>query len=278
MRLILAEKPSVARDIAKALGAEKVGAFFQKGDTLIAHALGHLYEIDKTLAPTPWRLEDLPILPQVFRYVPREGRGVKELLRELKGALSRAKEVVIATDPGREGELKAFACQDEKTGGLLRKARHRPPKTASLTPLSSPATLQNMRAIGKIAREEGVSPHQLYNFYARFLGRKQGKVKGKDAEEREKKELHLMAQAIRLFRERNPNRKNLDVPAVYRVYRELGGIFSPSGVGKGEPTSSTRGVRAAELSREEAIGLLEKMAVLFQMAAQALEKEKAGTA
>lgn len=103
VRFVLAEKPSVARDIAKALGASKAGTFFRNGDTVVGFARGHLYEIADDLAPKEWTLESLPILPKAFRYRARE--GTKELLGELRKALREADEVVIATDPGREGEL-----------------------------------------------------------------------------------------------------------------------------------------------------------------------------
>jgi DNA topoisomerase-3 len=103
VRFVLAEKPSVARDIAKALGASKTGSFFRNGDTVVGFARGHLYEIADDLAPKEWRLEGLPILPKTFRYWAKQ--GTKELLSDLRSALREADEVVIATDPGREGEL-----------------------------------------------------------------------------------------------------------------------------------------------------------------------------
>jgi DNA topoisomerase-3 len=93
----------VARDIAKALGASKAGSFFRNGDTVVGFARGHLYEIADNLAPKEWTLEGLPILPKAFRYQMKQ--GAKELLNELRKALREADEVVIATDPGREGEL-----------------------------------------------------------------------------------------------------------------------------------------------------------------------------
>jgi len=103
VRLILTEKPSVARDIARALGLGKGDPFYEGRGLVVAYARGHLLEIARDLAPSPWRLEDLPVLPERFRYEARE--GAKELLREIKKVLERAEEVVIATDPGREGEL-----------------------------------------------------------------------------------------------------------------------------------------------------------------------------
>lgn len=102
--LVLAEKPSVARDLARALGAEREGPFFRKGNLLVAHALGHLLEVAEDLAPRPWRREDLPILPERFRYAPR-GKAQEELLKAIGQALKGAEAVVIATDAGREGEL-----------------------------------------------------------------------------------------------------------------------------------------------------------------------------
>ncbi len=48
--LVLAEKPSVARDLARALGAEREGPFFRKGNLLVAHALGHLLEVAEDLS------------------------------------------------------------------------------------------------------------------------------------------------------------------------------------------------------------------------------------
>lgn len=103
MRLVLAEKPSVARDIARALGAGKDGPFFSKEGLIVAYAMGHLLEVAEDLAPKTWRLEDLPIFPEDFRYTPLP--KARPLLKDLKGVFSKAKEVVIATDPGREGEL-----------------------------------------------------------------------------------------------------------------------------------------------------------------------------
>jgi DNA topoisomerase-3 len=110
MRLIVAEKPSVGRDLASALGkhGRKNGALVGSGWT-VTWALGHLAE----LAPPDaygeqykkWRLETLPILPERFKVrVNQKTRGqfavVKGLLRD-----PSVTEVVNACDAGREGEL-----------------------------------------------------------------------------------------------------------------------------------------------------------------------------
>src|SRR5919106_237622 len=108
MRLIVAEKPSVGRDIANALGGGRKGKGSVAGDGwTVTWALGHLAE----LAPPDaygeeykrWRLETLPIVPEKFKVKvnakTREQFGVvKSLMRS-----SAVSEVVNACDAGREG-------------------------------------------------------------------------------------------------------------------------------------------------------------------------------
>jgi DNA topoisomerase-3 len=110
MRLIVAEKPSVGRDIASALGRHSKGKGALTGDGwTVTWALGHLAE----LAPPDaygeqykkWRLETLPILPERFKVrVTAKTRDqfavVKKLLQD-----PSVTEVVNACDAGREGEL-----------------------------------------------------------------------------------------------------------------------------------------------------------------------------
>jgi DNA topoisomerase-3 len=110
MRLIVAEKPSVGRDIASVLGRHRRqdGALVGDGWT-VTWALGHLAE----LAPPDaygeeykrWRLESLPILPEKFKV--RVGARTRDQFSTVK-ALMRdpsVTEVVNACDAGREGEL-----------------------------------------------------------------------------------------------------------------------------------------------------------------------------
>src|SRR3712207_4797160 len=110
MRLIVAEKPSVGRDLASALGRHRKGKGALTGDGwTVTWALGHL----AVLAPPDaygeqykkWRLESLPILPERFKVrVNQKTREqfavVKDLLRD-----HSVTEVVNACDAGREGEL-----------------------------------------------------------------------------------------------------------------------------------------------------------------------------
>jgi DNA topoisomerase-3 len=110
MRLIVAEKPSVGRDIAGALGRYRRGKGSLVGDGwTVTWALGHLAE----LAPPDaygeeykkWRLESLPILPERFKV--RVSSKTREQFQVVKGLMgdSSVTEVVNACDAGREGEL-----------------------------------------------------------------------------------------------------------------------------------------------------------------------------
>ena len=110
--LVLAEKPSVARDIARVLGAKRSADGFIEGDKyVITWALGHLVTLadpdaydDKYKS---WRLEDLPMLPEkmklvVIKQTSKQYRTVSKLMG--RADIDR---LIIATDAGREGELVA---------------------------------------------------------------------------------------------------------------------------------------------------------------------------
>src|SRR5580698_2222385 len=109
--LIIAEKPSVAADLARALGkVPKKGDHFENDDYVISSAVGHIVElqmpedIDKKKYGF-WRLDALPIIPDKFQLKPIEAS--KERYDELKKLLARKdiELVVNACDAGREGEL-----------------------------------------------------------------------------------------------------------------------------------------------------------------------------
>jgi len=108
--LVIAEKPSVAGDLAKALGKfKKEKGYYEGDDMVISHTVGHLLEIQEPdsfkVVRGKWSLENLPVLPDHFDLVPRE--KAQEQLRILKKLLTRADvgEVINACDAGREGEL-----------------------------------------------------------------------------------------------------------------------------------------------------------------------------
>ena len=110
MNLVIAEKPSVARSIATAIGAdEKQNGYWQGGGYLVSWCIGHLVsfaeagQYDEKYCK--WKYEDLPILPQPWQFiVPDEKKQQFEIVRSL---LNRpdVDSVTAATDAGREGEL-----------------------------------------------------------------------------------------------------------------------------------------------------------------------------
>ena len=110
MKLIIAEKPSVAKSIAAALGIRTVGnGYFQNDEYLVSWCIGHLvcpmdaagYNEDFK----KWRYDDLPILPEPFRYVIAPEKDAA--FENLRALMNRADvdTVINACDAGREGEL-----------------------------------------------------------------------------------------------------------------------------------------------------------------------------
>ena len=110
--LIIAEKPSVAQDIARALKVKMDGDVYENEQHVVAAAAGHLVglvmpeDIDKKKYGF-WRLSELPILPEKFDLKPLEEKGSKERFALLKKQLKRKDitTVLNACDAGREGEL-----------------------------------------------------------------------------------------------------------------------------------------------------------------------------
>ena len=110
MKLIITEKPSVAKSIASALGVtSRADGYFEGGGWLISWCIGHLVGLADAAAYDDrykkWRYEDLPILPNPFRYVVSEEKAAQ--FRILRSLMERpdVTELVNACDAGREGEL-----------------------------------------------------------------------------------------------------------------------------------------------------------------------------
>ncbi|MDM8553080.1 DNA topoisomerase 3, partial [Desulfobacterales bacterium HSG2] len=108
--LILTEKPSVARDFAKALNIRgNRDGYIEDDNYIITWAIGHLVELlepeDYDEKWKKWHLNTLPIIPEQFRYksVGRTEKQLDVIQRLLKKA--QIDEIVIATDAGREGEV-----------------------------------------------------------------------------------------------------------------------------------------------------------------------------
>ncbi|MDF7801899.1 DNA topoisomerase 3 [Pontiellaceae bacterium B1224] len=110
MKVVITEKPSVARDIAGVLKiTEKKNGYIEGRGCAITWAFGHLVtllepgEYDPELRK--WRLDSLPFIPDEFKLKIIENPGVSQQFEVIKKLCQEAEEIVCATDAGREGEL-----------------------------------------------------------------------------------------------------------------------------------------------------------------------------
>lgn len=108
--LVIAEKPSVGRDIAKVLGCTQKGEGYLAGEEyIVSWAVGHLAELCAPEDYDPqwkrWRMEALPIIPQEMKLKPAKGAGKQlNILKKLMNS-KEVERLICATDSGREGEL-----------------------------------------------------------------------------------------------------------------------------------------------------------------------------
>ena len=114
---IIAEKPSVARDIARIVGANsKQDGYMDGNGYLVTWAMGHLIALamPETYGFSAYKAEDLPIRPNPFQLVVRQVRRDKEYvsdpaalkqLKVIRSCFDKADRIIVATDAGREGEL-----------------------------------------------------------------------------------------------------------------------------------------------------------------------------
>ncbi|QPQ33378.1 DNA topoisomerase III [Lysinibacillus sp. JNUCC-52] len=110
--VVIAEKPSVARDIARVLNCNKKGNGYLEGDKyIVTWALGHLVTLadpeSYDVKYKTWNLEDLPMLPERLKLTVIKQTGKQ--FNAVKSQLTRGDvgEIIVATDAGREGELVA---------------------------------------------------------------------------------------------------------------------------------------------------------------------------
>ena len=114
---IIAEKPSVARDIARIVGAKSKQDGYMEGNSyLVTWAMGHLIALamPEAYGFSAYKAEDLPIRPNPFQLVVRQVRKDKEYvsdpaalkqLKVIRSCFDKADRIIVATDAGREGEL-----------------------------------------------------------------------------------------------------------------------------------------------------------------------------
>lgn len=157
MNVVVAEKPSVARDLARILGAtQRRDGYLEGNGWQITWALGHLAQLKTPDEYDPalkrWSLERLPFIPERFELRPTENRGAKEQLEIVASLCRSADELVCATDAGREGEL-IFRYILEFAG-----CTQRPHSRLWLSSLTEEAILKGMAA-----RKPGSAYDQLHD-------------------------------------------------------------------------------------------------------------------
>ncbi len=110
MKLCIAEKPSVARDLAQILGATtRRDGYLEGPEYCVTWVFGHLCSLKDPEDYLPnwkyWKLEDLPIIPAQFGIKLREDEGAKKQFQVIEKLISSASEVINCGDAGQEGEL-----------------------------------------------------------------------------------------------------------------------------------------------------------------------------
>jgi DNA topoisomerase-3 len=110
MKVVIAEKPSVARDIATYLNAtQRRNGYLEGNGWAVTWAFGHLVELQEPEEYKPewksWRLDSLPMIPETFGLRPRAEKSVQDQLETIVKLFQDSEEIICATDAGREGEL-----------------------------------------------------------------------------------------------------------------------------------------------------------------------------
>lgn len=117
MKTIIAEKPSVAREIARIVGATKKMDGYQTGNGYhVTWAFGHLIQLSlpEGYGIKGFHKENLPILPAAFSLVPRQektekgysdDKGILQQIETIRNLFDESDKIIVATDAGREGEL-----------------------------------------------------------------------------------------------------------------------------------------------------------------------------
>lgn len=108
MKLVVAEKPSVAKSIAEVIGANaRQDGYLEGNGYCVTWCYGHLIELYNADEYDPelkkWEIKDLPIIPEPFKTKPQD--STKAQYEKIKSLMKEADEIICATDAGREGEL-----------------------------------------------------------------------------------------------------------------------------------------------------------------------------
>ncbi|MBK8327841.1 MAG: DNA topoisomerase 3 [Moraxellaceae bacterium] len=108
--VIIAEKPSVANELAKYLGhAQRADGYILVGNYRVTWCFGHLLTLAEPHVYDEkykkWRADDLPILPTNIKIIAKDDAGIRKQLKTIGGLLKEATDVIHAGDPDREGQL-----------------------------------------------------------------------------------------------------------------------------------------------------------------------------
>ena len=117
MKTIIAEKPSVAREIARIVGATKrEEGYFEGGGYAVTWAFGHLVQLAMRdgYGVREFVRDNLPVIPETFTLIPRQVKtekgykpdsGVTTQIKVITSLFNKSEQIIVATDAGREGEL-----------------------------------------------------------------------------------------------------------------------------------------------------------------------------
>ena len=110
MKLCIAEKPSVAKDIAEVIGAKtKKNGYWEGNGYWVSWTFGHLCTLkephDYTEKWKPWNLDTLPMIPSKFGIKVMDNAGVMNQFNIIQDLVSKCDEVINCGDAGQEGEL-----------------------------------------------------------------------------------------------------------------------------------------------------------------------------
>ena len=110
MKLCIAEKPSVAKEIATILGATtKKDGYYEGNGYWVSWTFGHLCTLkephDYTSLWKWWNLDTLPMIPSKFSIKVMDNQGVQKQFRIIENLVGRCEEVINCGDAGQEGEL-----------------------------------------------------------------------------------------------------------------------------------------------------------------------------
>ena len=117
MKTIIAEKPSVAREIARIVGATKrEEGYFEGGGYAVTWAFGHLVQLAMPdgYGVREFVRDNLPVIPETFTLIPRQVKtekgykpdsGVTTQIKVITFLFNKSEQIIVATDAGREGEL-----------------------------------------------------------------------------------------------------------------------------------------------------------------------------